>query len=100
MIDLLDSAVGRLRLVSGIEGLSYVLLLFVAMPLKYGLGIAIAVRIVGMAHGVLFVGFVAALLAAWVDRRWGVLRPAGYFALSLVPFGALAIEHLLRKDLD
>lgn len=100
MSSLLDSAVGRLRLVSGIEGLSYVLLMFVAMPLKYGLGIAIAVRIVGMAHGVLFVAFVAALAAAWFDRRWGVLRPAGIFALSRVPFGALVIEHLLRKDVD
>jgi integral membrane protein len=103
MSALLETAIGRLRLVSGVEGLSYVLLLFIAMPLKYAAGFPQAVRVVGMAHGVLFVGFVAALVAAWIDRRrgdhrWGLLRPVGIFALSLVPFGALVIERMLKAE--
>lgn len=79
----------------GIEGLSCVLPMFVAVPLKYALGIAIAVHIVGLAQGMLFL---AALVAAWIDRPWGGLPPAGISALSLLPFGAPVMEHWLRKD--
>ena len=72
-----DTPVGRFRIVAFWEGISYLLLLFVAMPLKYGLGIDMAVRIVGLAHGVLFLGYCVTLgLAA---RRLGARR-------SLTPF--------------
>ena len=57
-----STAVGRLRVVSAIEGLSYILLVGVAMPLKYGLDMPQAVRVVGQAHGFLFVAFVVALM--------------------------------------
>ena len=43
------------------EGVSYLVLLFVAMPLKYGMGYQEAVRLTGSAHGFLFVGFMAVL---------------------------------------
>ena len=44
-------------LINTIEGYSYIILLFIAMPLKYLAGIAIAVKIVGMIHGILFIAF-------------------------------------------
>jgi integral membrane protein len=52
---LIKSALGRLRIVAFLEGVSYLVLLGIAMPLKYIAGIPQAVRVVGMAHGVLFV---------------------------------------------
>ena len=68
------------------EGISYLLLLFVAMPLKYMAGLPSAVRIVGMAHGVLFVLF--CILLVELKRRkefgWGMSFFA--FILSLLPF--------------
>ena len=76
---------GRFRIVAFWEGVSFLLLLFVAMPLKYGLGIDMAVRVIGMAHGVLFIVYVVALgLAAPV---LGVGRAILAFVLSLVPCG-------------
>jgi integral membrane protein len=98
MPPLLSTAVGRLRVVSAIEGLSYVLLMGVAMPLKYMAGIPEVVRVVGMAHGVLFVAFVVALQAATISARWSPLRAAWVLFLSLIPLGALRIEHELRRD--
>ncbi len=98
MSGLLAHPVGRFRLISGIEGLSYILLLFVAMPLKYVAGEPLAVRIVGMAHGWLFIGFVLALLAARRPAGWTWTRTVLLFALSLVPFGALAIERFVRAE--
>jgi integral membrane protein len=94
----LTSAVGRLRLVGLLEGASYLLLLGVAMPLKYWAGMPLAVRVVGMAHGVLFVAFVAALLLAWRARRWSVLRAAGLFVACLIPFGTFVVDRGLREE--
>lgn len=93
---MLSTPVGRLRAVSALEGLSYLLLLGVAMPLKYLAGIPEVVRVVGMAHGVLFVVFVSALIAAAAAERWSVGRSLVVLGLSLVPFGALQIERTLR----
>lgn len=87
---------GRFRIVAFWEGISYLLLLFVAMPLKYGLGMDAAVRVVGMAHGVLFIAYVATLALAW--RRLGPNRGVMAFVLSLVPFGTFWLESTLRRD--
>lgn len=88
--------VGRFRIVAFWEGISYLLLLFVAMPLKYGLGMDAAVRVVGMAHGVLFIAYVATLWLAW--SRLGTTRGVQAFVLSLVPFGTFWLEGRLRQD--
>jgi integral membrane protein len=55
------SSLRRLRAVALLEGVSYLLLLFVAMPLKYFWEMPLAVRIVGSLHGMLFIVFLAAL---------------------------------------
>ena len=91
-----DTPVGRFRIVAFWEGISYLLLLFVAMPLKYGLGIDIAVRIVGMAHGVLFLGYCATLALA--AQRLGARRSLLAFVVSFVPCGTFWLEARLRQD--
>ena len=88
--------VGRFRIVAFWEGISYLLLLFVAMPLKYGLGIDMAVRIVGMAHGVLFLGYCVTLALA--ASRLGTRGTLLAFVLSFVPFGTFWLEARLRQD--
>src|SRR5690606_38959818 len=63
----LSNPVWRLRMVGMAEGLSYIALLGIAMPLKYMADMPIAVRIVGSIHGALFVLFGVALIQAWTD---------------------------------
>ena len=87
---------GRFRIVAFWEGISYLLLLFVAMPLKYGLGIDVAVRIVGMAHGVLFLAYCATLALA--ARRLGARRSLVALVMSFVPGGTFWLEARLRQD--
>ena len=99
MTDWLSSHLGRFRLVSLIEGLSYALLVFVAMPLKYGLDQPEMVRVVGMAHGVLFVAFVGALLLALRERGWSIGRAGVLFGASMVPLGALWIERQCAREM-
>ncbi|HLT29577.1 MAG TPA: DUF3817 domain-containing protein [Myxococcaceae bacterium] len=88
----------RFRLVALLEGLSYVLLVFVAMPLKYLLELPQAVRALGSAHGALFVLFVVLLTHVLVVRQLSFARAALAFVASLVPFGAFWFEAKLRRE--
>ena len=88
--------VGRFRIVAFWEGISYLVLLLAAMPLKYGLGIDMAVRIVGMAHGVLFLGYCVTLALA--AQRLGMRRSLLAFVLAFVPGGTFWLEARLRQD--
>lgn len=86
-MNLLTTSLGRLRVVGFLEGVSFLVLLGVAMPLKYIWGDPQAVRVVGMAHGVLFIAYVAAAVHAWLEYDWSWKRAALVIAASLVPFG-------------
>jgi integral membrane protein len=89
----------RFRWVALLEGLSFVLLLFIAMPLKYWAGYPIAVRVVGMAHGVLFLAFVGALFQVTLERRWSARRWGLAFLSSLVPFGTFAFDRSVKREI-
>lgn len=91
------SRIGFLRVVGWLEGISYLLLLGIAMPLKYLFGQPLAVRYIGMAHGVLFLVFVYALLNAALKHKWALARTGLVFGASLVPFGPLWIENTLQR---
>jgi integral membrane protein len=86
-MNLLTTSIGRLRLVGFLEGVSFLVLLGVAMPLKYYWGEPAAVRVVGMAHGVLFLAYLAATAQAMLDHGWTLKRAMLVAAASLVPFG-------------
>ena len=93
-------SVRALRITSVLEGISLILLFFVAMPLKHGFGMPLAVRIVGSAHGGLFLIFVAVLLWAFLDRKWDIAKGLKLFISCLIPFGFLWAERILRDDLQ
>ena len=94
------TAARHVRLVGILEGISYLLLLGIAMPIKYLLGYPLAVRIVGSLHGVLFLWFLVALYRAHRDCRWSLLTSAQLFVASLVPFGFFLVEPKLRREID
>ncbi len=95
---MLNSPIGRLRAVSLLEGVSFLLLLGVAMPLKYLAGEPEAVRLVGSIHGFLAVVFLLAVLHVWVSRRWSVPRVLFALIVSVIPFGAFVLEASLRRE--
>ncbi len=84
---LLKTSLGRLRIIAFTEGLSFLILLGIAMPLKYILGIPQAVRVVGMAHGVLFILYVVLLIQVAIEKSWSFKLSFLAFLASLVPFG-------------
>jgi integral membrane protein len=96
---LLTTPVGRLRVVAFLEGCSFLLLLGVAMPLKYLAGQPAAVRQVGMAHGILFVLYVLLLLQNALENRWSPRKVLLALLASLIPLGTFyADRHLFRPQ--
>jgi integral membrane protein len=89
----------QLRLVALLEGWSFLILLFVAMPLKYLAGLPLAVRIMGSVHGLLFLMFMAALYRAARERDWPLRRSRIAFVSSIVPFGTFIFDRSLRREI-
>ena len=85
-----------LRILGNIEGVSYLLLLGVAMPMKYYFEMPMAVKIVGMTHGVLFVAY-CVLIALCLKRfNWTLKFGAYLFIATLIPFGTFVTDRKLR----
>ena len=95
---MLTTPLGRFRAVAFWEGLSFLVLLLIAMPLKYALGQPQMVRVVGMAHGVLFIAYLYTLMMAALEHRWGLKRVAVAFIASLVPGGTFWLDVQLRRE--
>ena len=93
------TALRQLRLVAFLEGTSFVVLLFIAMPLKYLAGLPLAVRIVGSVHGLLFLIFLAVLYSAGRQRDWPLRRWLIAFVSSIVPFGTFVFDRSLRQEI-
>ena len=83
--------------VAHIEGWSYLLLLFIAMPLKYGAGVDVAVRVMGSLHGLLFVALFALVLKAYVVKRLNFLSSAMLMLASLLPFATFYSEKIVSR---
>ena len=86
------------RLLSLIEGLSLITLLFIAMPAKYQFGMDF-VWPVGMTHGVLWLIFVVFSLLTSHRQNWSVLVWLLALACSVIPFGFLLMDARLRREL-
>ena len=86
-----------LRLLGNIEGISYLLLLGVAMPMKYYFEMPMAVKIAGMAHGVLFVAYCLVLALCMKNFNWTLKFGVYLFIATLIPFGTFVTDRKLRN---
>lgn len=95
---LLSTPLARLRVVGILEGVSFLVLLGVAMPLKYLAGLPQAVRIVGSLHGFLFLLFLLVLARAAAAYRWPLSRIALAVVAAVLPFGPFVLDAHLRRE--
>ena len=82
------------------EGMSYLILLFIAMPLKYYANQPWAEKQVGMAHGVLFLAFIAALIHVMFEHKWSIWKGMIAFIASLIPFGTFVLDAKMLKEVN
>lgn len=96
-LDLKHSLIDRLRLFSLLDGISYVILLGIAMPLKYFADMPIAVRIVGSLHGGIFLVFCWFLLMCLLKKKltfgWCVI----VFLCAITPLAPFFLDHKLKE---
>ena len=89
-----------LSILALVEGASLVALVGVAMPLKYYAGLPEAVRVVGMAHGMLFLLASATLARVHSGGHLSTAKSASVFAASLIPFAGLWSHRMLVRDIE
>ncbi|QOY53775.1 DUF3817 domain-containing protein [Candidatus Sulfurimonas marisnigri] len=88
--------VKRFGLINIIEGYSYIILVFIAMPMKYLLGLPVAVKVAGMTHGILFIIFCIFLLKAAKEAQWPFMNSVIFFIASLIPFGTFLTKSKIK----
>ena len=93
-----NTSIGRFRLIGFLEAISFLLLLFIAMPLKYFAGIPEVVRFTGWIHGFLFILYIVSLLKVAFALRWSLIRVLIAFLASLVPAGPFFLDSQHRKE--
>ena len=79
------------------EGTSFLVLLCIAMPMKYFMGMPLAVRVVGSIHGILFLLYVARLATLRSTYQWDNRFSLLAFAASILPFGTFLFDKSLRE---
>ena len=86
------------RKIAVAEGISYILLIFIAMPLKYWAHIPEAVKYTGWAHGLLFVLYIAFFVMTWIEVKWPIGKAALIVFASLLPFAPFWVDKKLKED--
>lgn len=82
-----------------LEGISYLLLFGITMPLKYWADILQPNKVVGYAHGILFILYVVVAVVFCWERKWNLKRFLVLFVASLLPFGTFYADKKYLKDL-
>ena len=85
------------RMTALAEGCSFLILLCVAMPMKYFMGMPEVVRIMGSIHGVLFLLYVGLLAMLHFRQRWSAIFSLYAFVASIIPFGTFVLDKQLRE---
>jgi integral membrane protein len=95
----MKTPISRLRTIGIYEGISFLVLIGIGMPLKYMAGIPEVVKYVGWAHGLLFIMYLGAVSQVALQYRWSVLKILAAVVASLLPFGPFILDNkLLTKE--
>lgn len=98
MIKLFNSNIGRLRILGLFEGISLLILLFIAVPLKYKYNDPSLVKTMGPIHGALFLVFVVNSISVAIQQKWRVGVTVKVLLSCILPFGTFYIDHYILKS--
>ncbi|WP_295773335.1 DUF3817 domain-containing protein [uncultured Mucilaginibacter sp.] len=101
MLSLLKTNVGRLRIIGFLEGISLLMLIFIAVPLKYYAHNPAMVKAIGPAHGALFLLFIFNTLSVGVEQGWQFKNTTWKVLLAcIIPFGTFYIDKQILYKID
>lgn len=88
----------RFRMIGIAEGISFLVLLLVAMPLKYFFKMPEAVKIFGWIHGILFISFLYFAFEVMGGIKKNILWFAKAFAAAIIPCGTFIFDRYLKEE--
>ena len=88
----------RFRMIGIAEGVSFLILLLVAMPLKYFFDMPMAVKTFGWVHGALFIGFIYFAFEVMGTLKKNISWLAKAFLAAIIPFGTFVFDKQLKKE--
>ncbi|WP_131742210.1 DUF3817 domain-containing protein [Actinomadura roseirufa] len=88
------------RIVSIAEAVSFLVLLLIAMPLKYLGDAPVGVQIMGPVHGVLFIGYVGLVFLVRDQLRWDLTRTALALGAAVLPVAPFLVEHFWARPAE
>jgi integral membrane protein len=91
-MELVKSNLGRLRIIALLEGVSFLLLMFIAVPLKYVGGYEHATQEIGMAHGLLFILYIFLVIPVQSEFKWNKRTTFLVLLASVLPFGTFVAD--------
>ena len=87
------------RITAILEGISYLALFAISMPLKYLAEIPEPNKYIGYAHGFLFIAYIILAVIFWMEKKWSIKRLAILILASLLPFGTFYMDKKYLKPL-
>ena len=89
---MLRTNIGRLRIAGFLEGISYLVLLCICMPLKYIGDIPEPTSFVGMAHGIIFIIYCVLVMVVMLKYKWNLMKTFWALLASVLPFGTFVAD--------
>ncbi|MEC5174972.1 DUF3817 domain-containing protein [Chryseobacterium nepalense] len=100
MINLFKTRIGRLRIIAILEGISLLVLVFIAVPLKYAFNNPAIVKVTGPVHGSLFLLFLFNTLSVGVEQQWKFKQITWKVLLAcMIPFGTFYIDRKILSKI-
>ena len=100
MINLFKTKIGRLRIIGFLEGISLLILLFIAVPMKYYFGNPNLTKTLGPIHGAIFLLFLFNALSVGVEQHWKFKTTTWRVILAcFIPFGTFYIDRKILSKL-
>ena len=96
----MKTTISQLRILGLLEGLSFLLLLGICVPLKYFYDMPEPTKIVGMAHGVLFIAYCVWVVISGKEYRWDLKTITLSLIAGVVPFGTFVADKRFFKEID
>jgi len=93
------SLLNAFRIIAFLEGISYILLLFVAVPVKYLMDDPQYVKLLGMPHGLLFISYITLAFLLKSDFKWNTKQFGFVLLASIIPFGTFYINRKYLKTI-
>lgn len=95
---LMFSLINIFRIIAFLEGVSYILLLGIAVPIKYALDDASYVKLLGMPHGLLFVAYIIMAFLVGAQLKWNTKILLYVLLASIIPFGTFIVDRNYLKQ--